>query len=368
MPDLPFGGKNLIGAGDFSQLPPVIGGAGRALFSGFVGNGLTSGLTHHDQESAIGKALWHQITNVVILRRNMRQIGQSDKDRRFRLALENMRYKSCTLEDIACLQSRIVSNQFDHPSLLCKEFRNVSIITAWNSQKDRINELGCERFAKDTNQTLTCFYSEDIWISDSNVTNMSSKTKTHHKIVTYLNKEEEHILWNSAPHTSEHFAGCLQLCLGMPIIIKHNDATELCINNGQEGIVVGWTTSTGFHDQLLLETLFVKLEKPVKVVQLQNLPPNVVPISYTHKDICCTLPSDYVVRIRRRQLHILPNFAMTDYASQGKTRTFNVVDLSHCQSHHSYYTALSRSSTANGTAIVQGFDVSKITGGLSGWL
>ena len=56
------------------------------------------------------------------------------------------------------------------------------------------------------------------------------------------------------------------------------------------------------------------------------------------------------------------------YTSQGKTCPYNVVDLSHCQSHQSYYTALSRSATAQGTAIVQGFDVSKITGGLSGWL
>ncbi|KAF8133024.1 hypothetical protein EV363DRAFT_1162963, partial [Boletus edulis] len=66
--------------------------------------------------------------------------------------------------------------------------------------------------------------------------------------------------------------------------------------------------------------------------------------------------------------NVLPNFAMTDYASQGKTRPYNVVDLSHCQSHQSYYTALSRCSTAKGTAIIQGFDISKITGGLSGWL
>jgi len=30
----------------------------------------------------------------------------------------------------------------------------VSIITAWNSQKDKINELGGQRFAHDTSQTL----------------------------------------------------------------------------------------------------------------------------------------------------------------------------------------------------------------------
>ncbi|EDQ98165.1 uncharacterized protein LACBIDRAFT_309582 [Laccaria bicolor S238N-H82] len=62
------------------------------------------------------------------------------------------------------------------------------------------------------------------------------------------------------------------------------------------------------------------------------------------------------------------NFAMTDYASQGKTHPFNVVDLNSCCNHLSYYTALSRSATCEGTVIVQGFDPSKITCGASGYL
>lgn len=90
--------------------------------------------------------------------------------------------------------------------------------------------------------------------------------------------------------------------------------------------------------------------------------------SYVHKYIYCTLPSDPIVCIRYRQVHVLPNFAMTDYVSQGKTWQYNVVDLSHCQLHQSYYTALLRSATTEGTAIIHSFDISKITGGLSGWL
>ena len=36
--------------------------------------------------------------------------------------------------------------------------------------------------------------------------------------------------------------------------------------------------------------------------------------------------------------------------------------------HLSYYTALSRSSTAEGTVVIQGFNLSKITCGASGYL
>jgi len=59
---------------------------------------------------------------------------------------------------------------------------------------------------------------------------------------------------------------------------------------------------------------------------------------------------------------------MTDYASQGRTRPDNVVDLNSCRTHQSYYTCLSRSATADGTIIVQSFDPKLITGGASGYL
>ncbi|KAF8224927.1 hypothetical protein L208DRAFT_1308350, partial [Tricholoma matsutake] len=56
---------------------------------------------------------------------------------------------------------------------------------------------------------------------------------------------------------------------------------------------------------------------------------------------------------------------MTDYASQGKTRPYNVVDLSQSRSHQSYYTSLSRSATADGTLILNSIHPGKITGGAS---
>ena len=183
-----------------------------------------------------------------------------------------------------------------------------------------------------------------------------------------LSHDDQQTLWNLSPHTSDHFASCLRLCLGMPVIICHNDATELCITNGQEGVVAGWTSSVGYHKQMILDTLFVQLVSPPHMVHIDGLSMNIVPIPFTTKDIMCTLPSDQTIRIRRKQVHVLPNFAMTDYASQGKTRLFNVVDLQHCQTHQSYYTALSRSASIKGTAIIQGFDSGKITGGMSGWL
>ena len=94
----------------------------------------------------------------------MRQKLQSPEDAKFRKALENMRYRACTQEDIEFLRTRITGPGTSRPKLAEKDFRNVSIITAWNSQKDRINELGSVRFAKETNQHLTDFHSVDKWV------------------------------------------------------------------------------------------------------------------------------------------------------------------------------------------------------------
>ena len=99
----------MVFAGDFAQLPPAVGGEGVSLYShsiGFIASSMKS------QEEAIGKALWHQVTTVVILRQNVRQKVQSLLDSQLRTALENMRYKACTPEDIRFLTLQIY--QADH--------------------------------------------------------------------------------------------------------------------------------------------------------------------------------------------------------------------------------------------------------------
>ncbi|KAF8225637.1 hypothetical protein L208DRAFT_1150829, partial [Tricholoma matsutake] len=50
------------------------------------------------------------------------------------------------------------------------------------------------------------------------------------------------------------------------------------------------------------------------------------------------------------------------------SRPYNVVILNENHFHQSYYTALSRGATADGTLITQSFHPQKITGGASGAL
>jgi hypothetical protein len=368
-----FGGVNMIFAGDFAQLPPA-GKGQQPLYSGTVGTQVYSGVKMWSQESAIGKALWHQITTVVILRDNMRQKTQSLADEKFRTALENMRYRSCTSEDISFLETRIAGAGFERPSLAENRFHNVAIITAWNSQKDRINELGCHRFARQTKQQLTEFYSIDKlsvpdlerkYAENSKPPNARAKhIYMSGTIFPSLQKE----LWDLPYASTGHYPGKLLLCIGLPIMIRYNIATELCITKGQEGTVVGWQYIKAVTGEQILDTLFVKLTNPPTTVKLDGLPESVVPIVKCKQITLCFLRDDTVIRINRDQVPVLPNFAMTDFASQGKTRPDNPVDLTNCRDHRSIYTCLSRSATAAGTLIIQGFDRGKLTGGTTGYL
>jgi hypothetical protein len=121
-PNEPFDGLNMFFSGDFFQLPPIDGGEFISLNSGSIGTQIYSGLSHYSQESAIGKALWHQVTTVVLLREKMRQKLQSPGDAKFRKALENMQYKACTQEDIEFLHTHTTGPRASKPKLAEKDF------------------------------------------------------------------------------------------------------------------------------------------------------------------------------------------------------------------------------------------------------
>ncbi|KAJ3473000.1 hypothetical protein NLI96_g13171 [Meripilus lineatus] len=145
-----FGGLHVLLAGDFGQLPPV--GWSCSLYSSHAS--LSSlAVSVKGQKDVMGWSLWHTFTTVVILRINMRQRGESEGDSGYRTALGNMRYGKCTDADIKLLNSRVLGSP-SAPTLSDPRFRNVSVITAWNFDRDAINSVSCERFALESGQKL----------------------------------------------------------------------------------------------------------------------------------------------------------------------------------------------------------------------
>ncbi|KAF5336917.1 hypothetical protein D9611_002866 [Ephemerocybe angulata] len=355
-----FGGLNMIFAGDFAQLPPAVGGETVSLYGRIEGR---SGDVKV-QKNVIGRSLWHEVTTVVMLKQNMRQTNKSIQDTAYRRALQNMRYKACDWEDIAFLRSRITSSVPGCPSIVEPNFRNVSVITTKNAIKDVMNDVGSKRFAAEAGTELTYFYSEDEISRESG--NTSRKRVKKRMLLQAIEPTLQHDLWHQPPSTVKgHIPGRLGLCIGLPVLIKHNEATELGITNGQEGFVYGWQAGKGSRGQPILDVLFVELKKPPKEVRICDLPVNVVPLlPSTTTQLDCTVKGGLHVLINRTQVEVLPNFAMTDFASQGKTREYNVIDLAPCLTHQSMYTALSRGCTAEGTIILRDFPAGPIMGGL----
>ena len=179
----------------------------------------------------------------------------------------------------------------------------------------------------------------------------------------------QHALWEQPTcANTKLIPGKLSICIGMPIIIRNNAATEMCITKGQEGIVYAWRSHKLPNNKDVIDTLFVELANLPTLVKMDGLPQNVIPLTRTAVITNCKFLDDMSLTISRSQVEALPNFTMTDYASQGKPRPYNVVDLSQCQSHQGYYTSLSRSAMAAGTLILSSFHPSKITRGASGAL
>ena len=195
------------------------------------------------QESAIRKALRHQVTTAAILRENMRQRSQTLADAKMHTALENMRYGACTAEDSSFLETRIAGRHPNQPKLAARIFLNPSIITALSSQKHKINELGSRCFAVETNQTLTHFHSVDHFgnspdVSDKKHRGRKSKRASKHSS-NAISPWPQDLIWNLPHAATAHFPERLPLCIGMPVMIRNNDVTELCITKGQEGFIAG---------------------------------------------------------------------------------------------------------------------------------
>ena len=222
-----------------------------------------------------------------------------------------MRYKACTQEDIAFLHTHTTGPGINEPKLAEKDFRNVSIITAWNSQKDRINELGSARFAKETGQQLKNFHSIDKWVVYKDMPENVTSRKRRKRVKatgssTSITKADQEKLWELPHHATQHFPGKLSLCIGLPVMLRNNDATELCITKGQEGTVAGWQSYVGPHGKLVLDTLFVRLTNPPHVINIVGLPENVVPIPKMSQTIECTIKSDQIKKLNMNNVVYFP--------------------------------------------------------------
>lgn len=69
----------------------------------------------------------------------------------------------------------------------------------------------------------------------------------------------------------------LSICIGMPVMIRNNAATEMCITKGQEGTVHAWRSHKLPNGKEVLDILFGELSNPPTPIKMEGLPQNVIP-------------------------------------------------------------------------------------------
>lgn len=332
----PFGGINIIFAGDFAQLPAV--GETR-LYANFRRKRSThkAGANLH---AASGKLLWLSISNVIILQRVERQRG-SGADTLISL-LGRLREGKCTKQDYTFLCSRIAKNVATQEDI--SKWNNAPIIVSENATKDALNVAAAEAFAKQTGRHLYWYYCTDT-----------------HDGQTITDPDLRQHLLSMTSNNTGHRLGRIPLVIGMPVMITTNFDVSNGIVNGRIGVLKSvnyWVDDDGNRHATSCIVESSGITGPTlsgldenQAVALQD----VVEMLFVHPH------SKKKCKIKRTQLPIQPAFSITAYKSQGMSLDQVVVDLESCSGSESPYVMISRVKSLNGLLILRPFRISKIT-------
>jgi len=329
----PFGGINVIFAGDFAQLPPV----GDTRLSATVDTSQTKSSSKRGQENAYGKLLWLSINKAVILTENMRQTGSENEV--LNDLLERLREGRCTDSDYNLLSSRVL----DNVNVPWEEWHDAPIIVTENAQKDALNEHAAIAFAKRTNRDLHWYYAIDT-----------------HRGKSVSDDIQKHLRSLNSGTTNQRL-GKIPLVIGMPVMITQNYDVKGGIVNGCTGILKKIRYSTDSNGNRY--ALSCVVESPsISAEPLSTLPKNHAVVLQETIDIKFQHPhSGKNCQIKRTQLPITPAFAMTAHKSQGQTLKKVIIDLQSCRGTEAPYVMVSRVTSLEGLLILRPFQYGKIS-------
>ncbi len=330
----PFGGINVICAGDFVQLPPV---GDTHLYSHIHS---TKVATPSGQKDVFGKLLWLSFDKVIILRKLVRQ--NSDMDNHFTELLGRLRTGACHDDDYSFLNSKLLRNSptdFNRPP-----WNSSPIIVSNNDVKDAFNVEAAKAFAARTNQELHFYYA-----MDKRSGHLLEDEALKNKLTMYHSGKTDQRL------------GRLPLCKGMPVMITQNYDISNGIVNGCIGTLekVNFTVDSESHRHAHSCVIFAEdttgtclphLQK-FEVVALED--ETLIAFTHPHSNKKCTF--------KRTQLPITPAFALTAHKSQGSTLPAAILDLESCPTTEAAYVMLSRVKDSDHIRILRPFHKKKIS-------
>jgi ATP-dependent DNA helicase PIF1 len=335
--DKPFGGVNVIFAGDFGQLRPPMS---NALYSYKLVNQLNSGTTQTSkgQTALHGAFLWRQVDVVVELKQNWRAKDDAvfvDMLSRIRLGkVRKMAVDRQNLSDYDLLKTRLLTEIKNKLPEQFDSFKDAPIVVTRKYLRDAINETKARAFAVQTGQEYFVYHAKD---------RIGGKA---------LEMNQQRRLWKLQTTNTNDSLGRLPLIPGMPIMITENAATSCKIVNGSRGTLQSITFDLDEDGNRFPVCALVHIKD--STLYVPGLDEGVIPIL----PITGSFPfpmGEKKVNVRRTQLPILPGWAFTDFKVQGSYMPKVIVDLAGARSLQSIYVMLSRASTLKNVAILRWF-------------
>ncbi|KAE8250215.1 hypothetical protein A4X13_0g4891 [Tilletia indica] len=296
--DEPFGGINVIFAGDLCQLPPV----GAAPLYTKASRTSQSGTTRTKVE--LGRFSWLYVQDVVEFTEQMRMT-----DGEMAEALTRLRTRNCVDADAALFNTNVMRGTGTSSS---SARQDMIVLASTNQTVRTLNERKASSQAAAVSRHLATSHAMDN-------TDVAMDKKTRSALLCYNGRGDTKVGMGRMP-----------LFVGMPIVYRGpNQSVPLGITNGAFGTIAGWKLQ---EDRLGFTTptaAIVQFDNTA-TWSLSGLDRGCLPIYPTSSTFTFALHNDTtaVRRISRRQLPLQPGFAMTVHSAQGITcKSGVVVDL-----------------------------------------
>ncbi|KAE8225183.1 hypothetical protein CF319_g2024 [Tilletia indica] len=295
--DVPFGGVNVLFAGDLCQLPPV---RANPLYRTYASSALSTSIR---SKAHLGRAVWKEVTTVVNFTEQMRM-----QDADIAMALSRLRMRKCTSNDAWLFNTNVLRSP-ENPAGATLEGRpEVIVLSRTNETVRKLNQHKAAVYGVMKGNQIDHGYALDT-------TSMDMSEQQRKELLLY-----------DGPAGSKTGLGRLPLFVGMPVVFRGgNQSVSLGVTNGAFAEIAGYDLEKDRWGYPVAQGLLLRFPR-LGDIALTGLPQGCYPIMPSSSHFNFRNDEDSpVVRITRRQLPIQPGFAMTVHSAQGITAEKGVV-------------------------------------------